>query len=695
MSRTTAAAAAAALAVVMSCAKKAPEPAPAAPAQPPSSPPPEQKAADKAADKPKADTSPWGSVAALEAKCTSTEGEVTRLRGLITSTQARTKETILEPYNELGAALDHGLGLMGLMAAVHPDKPAREAAEACETKLQRLVNDINLDRGMFDALAAVPSNDLDPQAKRFVEKVKRDFRRAGVDKDEPTRAKLRELHEAMVKTGQAFARNIREDVRTVELDPADLEGLPEDFLRAHKPNDKNKIAVTTNYPDYFPVQTYAKKEETRKRLAIAFLDRGYPANEALLEELLQERWNYANALGFKSWAAYQAEDKMVKSDKAIEKFIADVSAIARPRMKKDLADLLARKKKDDPKAKEIAVWDRFYYVDKVRSERFGVEAQAIRQYFDYPKVEAGIFDLYGELFGLRFVPAPEAPVWHPSVKAYEMFSGEDRIGRFYLDMHPRDGKYGHAAMFNISTGLAGGRFPEAALVCNFSDPSKSDGPALMEHGDVVTFFHEFGHLIHQLLARDSKWINQSGINVEWDFVEAPSQLLEEWAWDPTVLARFAKKADSGEAIPAELVKKMKKASEFGKGIHVMRQVAYTALSYELHAKDPAKLDLIAFQKEVQKKYSPYPYVEGTHEYAGFGHLEGYSSMYYTYQWSLVLAKDIFTRFEKAGLTDRATFADYRAKILAPGGMKDANDLVTAFLGRPWNLKAYKTWLEKD
>ncbi len=683
----------ASLAVALACAKK--EPPPPAPAQPAAPPPPPEAVEQKAADKPKADLTPWEGASALDAKCASTEAEVLRLRELIKAAKDRTLENVLGPYNELGAALDHGLGLMGLMKEVHPDDLARKSAEACERKLQRVVNDINLDRGMYEALSGVPVAGLDGEAKRFVEKLTRDFKRAGVDKDEPTRKRLTELHDLMVQVGQDFNSNIRNDQRSITLDSAaELDGLPQDFIDNHKPDAAGKVTVTTNYPDYFPVETYAKNEGLRKRLTIEFLNRGYPKNEALLKQLLELRFEYAKLLGYPTWAAYQAEDKMVKTTKSIEKFIAEVSSIARPRMKKDLTDLLARKKKDDPKATEIANWDRFYYVDKVRSEKFGVDAQTIRQYFDYPKVEEGILALYGELFGLTFVRVPDAPVWHPSVKAFEMMSGADRIGRFYLDMHPREGKYGHAAMFNISTGLAGGRFPEAALVCNFADPEKANGgPALMEHGDVITFFHEFGHLIHQLLARDSKWINQSGINVEWDFVEAPSQLLEEWAWDPVVLARFAKK--DGEPIPAELVVKMKRASEFGKGIHVMRQVAYTALSYELHAKDPKKVDILPFMKEVQKKYSPYPYIEGTHEYAGFGHLEGYSSMYYTYQWSLVLAKDIFTRFEKAGLLDRATFADYRAKILAPGGMRDAGDLVTSFLGRPWNLKAYKTWLEKD
>jgi thimet oligopeptidase len=217
----------------------------------------------------------------------------------------------------------------------------------------------------------------------------------------------------------------------------------------------------------------------------------------------------------------------------------------------------------------------------------------------------------------------------------------------------------------------------------------------MEHSDVKTFFHEFGHLIHHLLARSSKWVSQNGVSVEWDFVEAPSQLLEEWVWDPAVLARFAKHVETGAPIPAELVAKMRAADELGKGMHVMRQLKFAALSYELHSTDPSKMDLLAFAKDIDKRYSPYPYVPSTFEYLSFGHLDGYSSMYYTYQWSLVMAKDIFTRFSKAGLLDTATAAEYREKILAPGGRKDAAQLMKDFLGRPSSLDAYKAWLEKD
>ncbi len=638
----------------------------------------------------------WSSKDLVANQCAAAIDSARTRREAIKAGGERTLDGTLVPLNQMLADVDAAYGWAQLIANTHPTKEIREAAEACERDVQQLVTETNLDPAVFAAVDAVKTDGLDAGAGRFVERVKREIMRAGGDKDDATRARLEALAKEMVEVGQSFSRTIREDVKTLELDSAEkLAGLPEDFIKAHAPNDEGKIVLTTNYPDYFPVQRYAKDEGLRRDMVKLFLSRGYPTNDENLKRLLELRQEKAKLLGFATWADYMADDKMVKTAGAIEKFTNDVAAIARPRMERDLAELLERKKKDVPAADAIQTWDRFYYVSRVQNEKYGFDAQAARAYFDYAKVTDGLMALYGELFGVEFKPDTDAPTWHESVTAYELISGGKTIARFYLDMHPRDGKYGHAAMFPLETGIIGGRVPVASLVCNFPDPSKSEGPALMEHQQVVTYFHEFGHLVHHLLANGSRWVNQGGITSEWDFVEAPSQLLEEWAWDPDVLARFAKHHETGEAISADLVKKMRASSEFGKGVHVMRQLFYQALSYYLHAMDPKDVDLLAFQKDIQAKYMPYPYIDGTYTYAGFGHLEGYSSMYYTYQWSLSIAKDLFTRFKQAGLLDAETARAYREKVLMPGGSKDAAKLVEEFLGRPQNLDAYKDWLQAE
>jgi len=609
----------------------------------------------------------------------------------------RTPKNTLEAYNRLQIQLDRILPMSELIANVHPKKPVRTAAEKCEQRAKKYLSKLKLNRKLFDAVKAVDTQGLDDATKRFVEHLLRDYRRAGVDQDEKTRAKLAKLDERMVKLGQTFGRNIREGKRSLKVSAKELEGMPADWMKAHqkKKSADGKITVTTDYPDFFPVQSYADSEGLRRKLYHEFLNRAYPANVKILKELLQTRHEYATTLGYSDWAAYNAEDKMVKKKEVIARFIDKVAKLARPKMKADLKELLARKKKDHPKATRVGHWDRFYYVKKIQSERFGVKPDEVRAYFDFPKVKAGLMDIAQKLWGVTFKRNAQARVWHPRVEAYDVYDGEERIARFYLDSHPRKGKYGHAAEFPIYSGVTGVQLPSASLVTNFPDPAKTDGgPALMEHNQVTTFFHEFGHLMHQLLAGKHQWVSQSGINCEWDFVEAPSQIMEEWAFNAKVLSRFAKHHETGKPIPAKLVRKMRAADEFGKGVHVMRQMFYAALSYTYHSQDPKGMDLKKTLLQVQKKYSPYPYQKNTYPYANFGHLNSYSSMYYTYMWSLVLAKDLFTRFAKAGLMDPKTAKEFRELVLEPGGAKDAAEMVKAFLGRTYSFEAYRKWLER-
>jgi thimet oligopeptidase len=269
--------------------------------------------------------------------------------------------------------------------------------------------------------------------------------------------------------------------------------------------------------------------------------------------------------------------------------------------------------------------------------------------------------------------------------------GGEKLGRIYLDLHPRADKYKHAAQFGMLDGVIGKQLPEGALVCNFPDPSDG-GPALMDHDDVVTMFHEFGHLMHHVLGGKQRWVSQAGVATERDFVEAPSQMFEEWGWNHDTLSRFAKHHKTGEVIPKALVDKMRKADKFGLGTQTVQQMFYAAIALQFHTADPRKLDQLALVKKLQKQYTPFAYVDGTKFHTSFGHLVGYSSMYYTYQWSLVIAKDLLTPFEKTHLLDPAVTFRYRDKILAAGGTKDAADLVKDYLGRAYDFKAYEKFL---
>lgn len=670
--------------LVLGCASGGPPPTPG--------PTPVAPVAATVSSKSPANAPMWADAGQVLAACDDTVRRSEERVAALKAGGAPTTEAGLEPYNAVLFELERVASTAELIAATHPDHGVRGAAEVCDQAMKRFRTEVTLDRALYEVLSAIDTSKMTPGAQRFVAKTLREFRRAGVDKDPATRDRLRALDGQMVKLRQDFSRRIRESRGWIEVPAAALKGMPQDFITSHPADEEGVVELTTDYPDFFPIETYATDEKVRERLYRAFLNRAYPANDDTLMKLVSARHEYANLLGFPSWTAFMADDKMIASAEAIEAFIQDIAEAVRPRVKKELASLLAYKRKENRGAKAVQVWDRFFYVQKVRKAQYGFDAEAVRNYFEYGRVSEGVMGLFGELFGLRFEPDPSAPVWHPSVTAWRVFEGDRLVGRFFLDMHPRADKYEHAAMFPLGIDRSEGMVPMAALVCNFPDPKASSGPALLDHGQVRTFFHEFGHIVHHLLATSSPWANQAGISVELDFVEAPAQLFEEWAWDARVLGRFARHVDTGEAIPAEMVDKMRASEEFGKGIDLMRQVYFAALSAQLHARDPKTLDLPRFQREMMKAYSPYPYPEGTYGYASFTHLEVYSSMYYTYQWSLTLAKDLMTRFRQDGLLDKDTARGYADAVLRPGGSKSARQLVEDFLGREPNLEAYRSWL---
>lgn len=614
---------------------------------------------------------------------------IARLKTLPASTPPK---EVLELFDESSAALDDAAARASVVRHTHPEAALREAAEASEQAIENLANDIRMDRGVYDVLAAVSLANEDAATRKWMEKVLRDFRRAGVDRDEATRARVKALQEELVRIGQEFSRNISQDTRRVSLPPSALDGLPEDYVRAHAPGEDGQVRISTDYPDLVPFLTYARDGKAREELWRANRQRGYPANVNVLQNLVQKRHELATLLGYPHWAAYATEDKMVRTADAAGTFIRKIADASEERMKRDYAVLLERKRKDDPNADQVNPWDSGYLDDRVKAEQYAFDSQTVRPYFEYTRVKQGVLDLTARLFGVTYRPVKDVPVWHPDVEAYDVYEGTTLKGRFFLDMHPRADKYKHAAQFTLTSGKSGRRLPEGALICNFPKPGTE--PALMQHGDVETFFHEFGHLLHHIFGGHTKWAGLSGVRTEWDFVEAPSQMLEEWARDVTCLQTFAKHYQTGEALPAELVERMLAADEFGKGLFVRQQMFYAALSLELYRREPKDLDATALVRELQGQYIPFPYLEGTYFHLTFGHLDGYSSNYYTYMWSLVIAKDLFTVFQSKGLLNPEPAQAYRRAVLEPGGSDDAARLVNHFLGRDYDFRAYEAWLNK-
>jgi thimet oligopeptidase len=380
---------------------------------------------------------------------------------------------------------------------------------------------------------------------------------------------------------------------------------------------------------------------------------------------------------------------MIASGPAIAEFVDRISELTREPAERDFGVLLERVRQDRPGAAGIDGVDKAFYSEVVRRERFDVDAQEVRRYFHFSRVRRGLLDVTGRLFGVEYVEVPEARAWHEDVTAYDVVDRPSdggpagrRLGRIYLDLHPRPGKYSHAAQFTLADGVRGRQLPEGVLVCNF--PRQ-----LMEHDQVVTLFHEFGHLVHHVLGGDQEWVRFSGVATEWDFVEAPSQMLEEWAWDHAVLSTFATD-EAAQPIPAELVSRMRTADEFGKGFLARTQMFYAAISYVFHREVPD--ELTATVQKLQGEYDLFDHVPDTHFQASFGHLAGYTSAYYTYMWSLVIAKDLFSAFDRDDLFRAEVARRYRDRVLAPGGSKDAAVLVADFLGRPYAFDAFEAWL---
>jgi thimet oligopeptidase len=612
---------------------------------------------------------------------------IERLKSLPAPRKAR---EALEIFDEATAALSDAKDRASVARNSHPDAAMREAADTSEQQLESLFTEISLDRAVYDVLASLDVSREDAATRRWVEKLLQDFRRAGVDRDEATRAKVKALQEELVLIGQEFSRIIREDVRTVELPPSALEGLPEDYVRAHPPGPDGKVRITTDYPDMVPFMTYAKDASAREQLWRSARLRGYPANVEVLNRLLERRHELARLLGYANYAAYATEDKMIRTERNAGDFIEKILSASTERSRRDYQVLLERKRKDDPSASRVNLWDQAYLEDRVKAEQYSFDSQAVRPYFEYTRVKQGVLDITSSLFGVSYRRVADAPVWHPDVEAYDVSQGQELVGRFYLDMHPRPDKYKHAAQFTLTTGKQGRRLPEAVLMCNFPKPGAE--PALMQHSDVETFFHEFGHLLHHLFGGHTPWAGLSGVRTEWDFVEAPSQMLEEWSREVGPLQTFARHYQTNEPLPEDVIRRMRRADEFGKGLWVCQQMFYAALSLELYRREPKGLDPVSVVRELQGRYTPFPYVEGTYFHLAFGHLDGYSAIYYTYMWSLVIAKDLFTVFQDKGMLNPEPAQAYRRTVLEPGGSKDAAVLVKDFLGRDYDFRAYESWL---
>jgi len=618
-----------------------------------------------------------------------------QIEALLAVEGQKTLENTLRPYDDAVATLSATGSLASLLDSVYPDKAVRDKARELTQTVAEAATALSLNQEVYRALEAVDLSGTDPATAHYVSQTLLNYRLAGVDKDDATRARVRELSDKATELSLLFAKNVQENLNRVELREAgELGGLPEDYIRNHPPNDEGVITLTTDYPDMQPVMTFAGSAELRLRMFRAYNTRAYPANRQLLLDLLAVRHQIATILGFASWADLATANQMMGSAANLKRFIADLEQASRPGAQREYEMVLAFARKQQPGLAALKSSDRGYWYEQYRREAFAFDSQSVRPYFPYQAVEKGILETAARLFHVSFERNEKAAVWHPQVSAWDVYDRSRPCGRFYLDMHPREGKDKWFSAAPLIPGIAGRQLPEVALICNFPG-GKSNDPALMQYSDVVTFFHEFGHLMHAILGGQQPWAGVSGIATEGDFVEVPSQMLEEFFHDAQLLASFARHYQTGEPIPPALVERMNRASAFGRADGVRTQLFYTSYSLEVHNRSPEELDPDTLLEEGYKRLLPYEWIDGNRMYASFTHLIGYTSNYYTYMFDKVIALDFFGQFDRSNLLEGPTAMRYRRAILEPGGSKPGVQLIDDFLGREQRMDAFAEWVGEE
>jgi thimet oligopeptidase len=570
----------------------------------------------------------------------------------------------------------------------------RDAANACDVLLSQFGVDAYSREDLYRAMKdyAAKKEPLKGEDARLLEKTLLDFRRSGLELPARTRDEITNIHKTLAKLEADFGKNINEAKDYALLTKEQLDGVPADVL-AKLERDGDKYRVDVDYPTFFAVEENGRDPGARRALEVKFDDRAARLNLPIFAEALKLRLQAARLLGYATHAAYATEENMAKNPKVINAFLERLRAKLKPLGQDELDVLLAFKRAMEGRTSDgvLHAWDWRYYDNLLKRTKYEVDQEKVREYFPADLVVERMLEFYQKLLGVRFRQIPDAVTWHPDVKLFEITdaSGGAPIGYFYMDLFPREGKYKHAAAFQLITArrLTDGTYqkPVAAIVANLDKPSP-DRPSLLNHNgtnadEVETIFHEFGHIMHQTLTK-ARYGRFSGANVARDFVEAPSQMLENFVWDPEVLSSISGHyKDHSKKLPKDLLDKMIAARDADVGLFNLRQLLFGTVDMAYHGKNPPS-DTTKLYGRVMKDVSLIPMTEGTHPEASFGHLMGgYDAGYYGYLWSKVYAQDMFSVFKAAGVVSPDVGRRYREEILEKGSSRDEMESLKAFLGR--------------
>jgi thimet oligopeptidase len=606
--------------------------------------------------------------------------------------------------DDLIARLELDSNMTMFMQYVSPDADERAKGKKAEEDWQAWLIEFGKDEDLYRAVKEYSDTNpaLDPGQKRLLEHTLRDYRRAGMSLPPNLRTKLTEIEKELSQLSIAFEENIREDATKLFLSDRELAGMPEDYLSSLE-RTGDLYMVGMSYPEFVPIQDLCDVEETRHKTWLAYKRRGGEKNVDVLQKILAKRAEAANLLGYDHPADFEIEVRMAKDADTVMAFYGRLRPLVRKKALIDYDELVtAKRAKTANRRAELYPWDASYYQEIVRKEKYAVDSEKVREYFPIERVVDGLFSITQSLYGLEYRDVTAGartagePLWHEDVSKYEVWdrATQQMLGVFYVDLHPRDNKYNHAAQWGLAQHKvwADGTVtkPIAALVCNFTKPT-SDKPSLLTHDEVETFFHEFGHCLHTILSESRFW-RFSGTGVERDFVEAPSQMFENWVWDADVLETFARHYETGEPFPTQLLDGMIRARHLGSGMLAERQFFYGIFDMTCHVDPEGDVDTTQLAHDLWggggsgvELYAPVP---ETFFHASFGHLTGYQAGYYGYQWSLVYACDMFQRFKELGMLDPKAGMYYRKKILARGGTTDGIELVKDYLGREPDMRAY-------
>ena len=600
----------------------------------------------------------------------------------------RTFENTILGYEKAFDKYGDALGMSGFLSYVSTDKNFRDTMTALQMQISQYMVDVATRRDVYRAIREYTDTNpqLGPVEAKLVKEMLIGFKHSGMDLNDEDLEKFKALNKEKAEHIINFDKNVQEYKDPLNVTREQLKGLGEDYIGKLEKTKDGTYLVTLDYPDYVPFMLNAEDEEARKALEYKYNRRGGEQNVELLEKTITLRRQIAHLLGYQTHADLKLEDRMAKNPQTVMKFLKGLQKKLKPMGASEDKFLIAYKnEKTGKKARTIYPWESGYWANKYRKENLQLDSEKIKEYFPSQVVIDGMLDLFGGVFGIMFEPV-KIPVWHEDVKAFlikDKATGAP-IAYFYMDLYPREGKYKHAACFDLVEGYekedGSYQMPFVAIVANLNKPSK-DTPSLLKHGEVETLFHEFGHVLHNALTK-SKYKAFSGTSVSWDFVEAPSQLLERWAWDPTVLKKISKHYKTGEPLPDDLIKRMLAAKNFGNGGTYLRQNFFAQYDMTLHTADKTP-DTTKLYFDLTKKIRALPLTKNTIPQAAFGHIMGgYDAGYYGYLWSEVIAEDFFSEFEKNGIFNPQIGLKFRREILEKGGSEDETKLVENFLGRP-------------